>query len=72
MNTVFDLEMIINYFKRTQLSVKLFCKIFKLNRDNFEKILIDDLDVDIQFVYQVARALKIELKDMFNKDYKFE
>ncbi len=72
MNTVFNLEMIISYFKHTGLSVKLFCKIFKLNRDEFEKILIDDLDVDMGFIYSVARALKVELKDMFNKDYKFE
>ena len=72
MNTVFNLEMITHYFKRTGLSVKLFCKIFKLNRDEFEKILIDDLDVDMGFIYSVARALKVELKDMFNKDYKFE
>ena len=45
-------------------------KIFKLNRDDFEKILIDDLDVGSQFVYSVANALKVELKDMFNKNYK--
>lgn len=70
MNTVLNLEMIINYFKRTKLSVKLFCKIFKLNRDDFEKVLIDDWDVDLEFVYNVAKALKVELKDMFNKDYK--
>jgi len=70
MNTVFNLEMIIDYFKRTGLSVKLFCKIFKLNRDEFEKILIDDLEIDMQFVYRVARCLKVELKDMFNKNYK--
>ncbi len=71
MNTVLNLEMIIDYFKRTQLTVKLFCKIFKLNRDEFEKILIDDLEVDIHTIYDVAKALKVELKDMFNKNYKF-
>ena len=72
MNTIFNLEMIINYFKRTQLSVKLFCKIHKLNRDDFEKILIDDLNVGSQFVYDTAKALKVELKDMFSQDYKFD
>lgn len=71
MNTVFNLDMIINYFKRTRLSVKLFCKIYKLDRDKFEKILVDDLDVGSQFVYTVAKALKVELKDMFNKEYKY-
>ena len=70
MNTIFNLEMIINYFKRTQLSVKSFCKIHKLNRDDFEKILIDDLDVGSHFVYDVAMALGVKFKDMFNKDYK--
>lgn len=72
MNTVFNLQMIINYFKRTQLSVKLFCKIYKLNRDDFEKILIDNLDVGSQFVYDTAKALKVELKDMFNTKYRLE
>ncbi len=71
MNTVLNLEMIIDYFKRTKLSVKLFCKIHKLNRDDFEKILIDDLDVDIQSIYAASKAFNVPMKDMFNKDYKF-
>ncbi|MBQ7798282.1 MAG: hypothetical protein IJ371_04090 [Clostridia bacterium] len=72
MNTIFNLEMIIDYFKRTRLSVKLFCKIYKLNRDDFEKILVDDIDVSSQFVYDLSKILKVELKDMFNKNYKFD
>ena len=64
--------MIIDYFKRTRLSVKLFCKIYKLNRDDFEKILVDDIDVSSQFVYDLSKILKVELKDMFNKNYKFD
>ena len=72
MNTVLNLEMITNYFKRTGLSVKRFCKIYNLNRDEFEQILVDDIDISIDFIYAVSKALKVRLKDMFNKDYKFE
>lgn len=72
MNTIFNLEMIINYFKSTQLSVKLFCKIYNLNRDEFEKILIDNINISSQFLYDVSKALRVNLKDMFNKNYKFD
>lgn len=66
MKTVININLIKDYIKDNNLTNPEFCKLCKISALTFERIMKDDLEVDLTAIFRISRILDVRLCEMFN------
>ena len=67
MKNIIKIELIENYIHTHNLTKKIFCVQCKIRIEELEKILTNNLDINILSLFKVAKILNIQLYELFNK-----
>ena len=63
-NIVFKTEIINNYLKTNNLTIKKFCERCNIKYYNFRQIMKNDLNVYSSIIYRVCKTMNIKLADL--------
>ena len=68
MEITFNHEIVENFMAENKLSKTAFCKLCKITPLAFYKFMNNDDSLFLLPVFKIAKAIGVELKDMFEKD----
>jgi len=64
MNITFKCEIIKNYLKTNNLTIKKFCQMCEIKYYNFRQIMANNLNVTSTVFYKICKTMNIKLKDL--------
>lgn len=67
MKNTIKTELIKNFIKENNLSKSKFCKMCKISQSTLNKIMTNSENFRIIALFKIARVLKIQVYQMFNK-----
>lgn len=60
-------ELIEKYMDENDVSLEEFCKISNICKSDIQKIFVQDFDFGIDVIFKLAKVLKIEVFELFEK-----
>lgn len=60
-------ELIEKYMDENEVSLEEFCKISNICKSDIQKIFVQDFDFGIDVIFKLAKVLKIEVFELFEK-----
>lgn len=60
-------ELIEKYMDENEVSLEEFCKISNICKSDIQKIFAQDFDFGIDVIFKLAKVLKIEVFELFEK-----
>ncbi len=60
-------ELIEKYMDENDVSLEEFCRISKICKSDIQKIFVQDFDFGIDVIFKLAKVLKIEVFELFEK-----
>lgn len=65
-NLTFNINVIKNYLKENNLTIKKFCKICNIKYYNYRQMIKNDFNIYSNVLYKVCRTINIKLADLIN------
>ena len=65
MGNKINIELIETYIKENSLSKTRFCQKCKIDLRTYEKIMNNDLKIDLKVLFKVAKVMNIKVYEMF-------
>ena len=60
-------ELIEKYMDENEVSLEEFCRISNICKSDIQKIFVQDFDFGIDVIFKLAKLLKIEVFELFEK-----
>ncbi len=60
-------ELIEKYMDENDVSLEEFCRISNICKSDIQKIFVQDFDFGIDVIFKLAKVLKIEVFELFEK-----
>ena len=60
-------ELIEKYMDENEVSLEEFCRISNICKSDIQKIFVQDFDFGIDVIFKLAKVLKIEVFELFEK-----
>lgn len=60
-------ELIEKYIDENDVSLEVFCNISNICKSDIQKIFVQDFDFGIDVIFKLAKVLKIEVFELFEK-----
>lgn len=60
-------ELIEKFMDENEVSLEEFCRISNICKSDFQKIFVQDFDFGIDVIFKLAKVLKIEVFELFEK-----
>lgn len=63
-----NIELIENYIAKNNITKKQFAKICQISLQDLTKVLDNHSDFSIDLLFNIAKTMQIQIKDIFNKN----
>lgn len=67
MENIIKTEVILEFMEKNNLSPTAFCRLCKISKSSYDKIMNNDLRVKIRTVLKIMVAMKIRLNQLVNQ-----